>query len=101
MAYVNRGQLYARLAQWDRAAEDFARARSTAPDNAWWRMFDGFAALKSGDEQRYRVDCQQLLTLARDNPKATDYAVRVSGSSIHGFVPLKMFLRYASSCKSD
>ncbi len=67
VAYVNRGQLYARLAQWDRAAEDFARARSTGPDNAWWRIGDGFAALKIGDEQRYRADCQQLLALARDN----------------------------------
>lgn len=67
VAYGNRGQLYARLAQWDRAAEDFARARSNAPDDGWWCVGDGFAALKIGDEQRYRGDCQRLLALARNS----------------------------------
>jgi serine/threonine protein kinase len=58
---ADRAALYARLARFGRAADDYRRAIDANPDDHWSWFYAAFLSLELGDDQGYRARCKGML----------------------------------------
>jgi WD40 repeat protein/serine/threonine protein kinase/tetratricopeptide (TPR) repeat protein len=75
---ASRGVAQVELAQWDKAAEEMEAASRMPGARAWLTYGVALLRLRSGDRQRYRVACAELVKqLDRaDDPEAAAWAAR-------------------------
>jgi tetratricopeptide (TPR) repeat protein len=59
--YSRRGQVYAGLEQWDKAAADFAQAIKLKPDEAIAHYWHALSCLRVGDQPGYRQTCASMI----------------------------------------
>jgi serine/threonine protein kinase len=57
----DRAALYARLARFGHAADDYRRAIDANPDEHWSWFYAAFLSLELGDEEGYRARCKGML----------------------------------------
>jgi tetratricopeptide (TPR) repeat protein len=70
--YSGRGQLYAGLEQWDKAAADFAQAIKLKPDEAVTHYWHALARLAASDQAAYRKGCAELVKRCTRTEKEDD-----------------------------